>query len=244
MKLARFLIDGEPALARIDGSKAYFHDFKAELEDLTFLPPSQPTKIVCVGLNYHKHASELGMKRPDEPLIFLKPPSALAGHNDHIISPDQSKRVDFEGELAVVIKKRCKNVKRKDASDCVLGLTCFNDVTGRDLQERDAQWTRAKGFDTFGPSGPWMVTTDEFGPLEDLSLELKTLKNGILMQHSNTNDMIFHIPGLIEHISAIMTLEEGDIISTGTPPGIGPMSKGDTVEIVIEGIGALKNTVI
>ncbi len=243
MKLARFLLDGLAQNGVVQGEKANINGTDFNLESLNFLPPCEPKKIVCVGLNYMDHAIELGMKPPKEPVIFLKPTSALIPHKGDIILPGQSKKVDFEGELALVIKKRCRYVKKEDARDFVLGLTCFNDVTARDIQERDVQWTRAKGFDTFAPVGPWIVTGDEFNSLEDLSLRIKTKKSGVVKQDSNTDNLIFNIPYLVEFISGVMTLEPGDIISTGTPPGVGNLTQGDKIEVFIEGVGSLVNQV-
>ncbi len=210
------------------------------LHELEFLPPSLPSKIICVGLNYHDHAKELGMPLPEKPLLFLKPPSAVIGNLGNIVYPEKTKHLDYEAELAVVIGKRCKNVPEKDAESVIMGYTCFNDVTARDLQKKDVQWTRAKGFDTFAPVGPYI--TD---PVLDVSdLRIVTRVNGKLRQDSSTSNLIFGIPQLIEFISGIMTLEPGDIIATGTPPGIGELVIGDEVEIEIENVGILKNNVI
>ncbi len=211
-----------------------------QLSDLELLHPSQPSKIICVGLNYMDHAKELGMPVPEDPIIFLKPPSALIGHLGNIIYPDLAKQVDYEAELAVVINKRCRNVRAGNAEDVIMGYTCFNDVTARDLQKKDIQWTRSKSFDTFAPLGPYIVE-----PTFDASdLAIKTRVNGEIRQNSNTSNFIFDIPTIIEFISGIMTLEKGDIISTGTPPGVGELTIGDVVEVEIENIGILKNRVV
>jgi 2-keto-4-pentenoate hydratase/2-oxohepta-3-ene-1,7-dioic acid hydratase in catechol pathway len=209
-----------------------------KMDDVKVMPPCTPTKIVCVGLNYRDHAKELNQKIPDEPVLFIKPPSSLLASGDNIIYPKQSKRVDYEGELAVVISRRTRHVKADKAKDHILGYTCFNDVTARDLQEKDVQWTRAKSFDTFSPIGPFIVTD-----LDPMSLGIKTRLNGTVKQDSNTKNMVFDVYKLVEFISGIMTLDTGDVIATGTPPGVGPMNVGDTVEIEIEKIGILKNKV-
>lgn len=207
------------------------------LEDVELLAPCQPSKIVCVGLNYTEHAKELKMQLPSEPILFLKPPSAVLAPGKEIIYPQSSKQVDYEGELGVVIGKRCKSVPAADAERYILGFTCFNDVTARDLQSKDGQWTRSKSFDTFAPFGPWIAKIDPS------NVNIQTRLNGVVRQKSNTSDLIFGIPDLLEFISGVMTLEPGDVIATGTPPGVGPMSKGDKVEVEIEGIGVLENIV-
>ncbi len=210
-----------------------------EVSDVKFLAPCSPTKIVAVGLNYRDHAEELKKKVPDEPLLFLKPPTSIIGHEDHIIYPDHmSSRVDYEGELAVVVGKEAKWVNESDAFDYILGYTCINDVTARDLQVMDVQYTRAKGFDTFAPIGP-VIETD----ISPSDLEISTFLNGDLRQHSRTSALIFTVPRLVSFISRVMTLLPGDIIATGTPSGIGSMTKDDRVEIEIFGIGILRNYV-
>jgi 2-keto-4-pentenoate hydratase/2-oxohepta-3-ene-1,7-dioic acid hydratase in catechol pathway len=207
-------------------------------EDVLLLPPCQPTKIVCVGLNYVKHAQELKMPLPEEPILFLKPPSSVLAPGGQIIYPPSSSQVDYEGELAVVIGKRCKHVTAEEADKHILGYTCFNDVTARDLQRKDGQWTRAKSFDTFAPFGPWI------GKIDPSNADIETRINGNVVQKSNTSDLIFDVPQLVQFISAVMTLEPGDVIATGTPPGVGQVQKGDAVEVEIEGIGVLKNFVV
>ena len=212
-----------------------------DLKELEVLPPCMPTKIVCAGLNYYDHAAELGMRIPDAPVLFLKPPSAIIGHEDKIIYPKNSQHVDHEAELAVVIGKRCKNIGYDRALDVVAGFTCFNDVTARDIQRHDGQWTRAKGFDTFAPVGPFMAPGGEMDPDKAY---IKARVNGATRQDSNTSNLIFDISSLIEFISGVMTLEVGDIIATGTPAGVGGLEPGDIVEIEIEGIGTLRNEVV
>ncbi|WP_209617258.1 fumarylacetoacetate hydrolase family protein [Methanolobus bombayensis] len=213
---------------------------ECELSDVEILPPSTPSKVVCVGLNYHDHAKELGLSVPEEPILFIKPPSSVIGQHGKILYPRISKRVDYEAELAIVIGKRCKSIKYERAYDVIAGFTCFNDVTARDLQQQDGQWTRAKSFDTFAPVGPFVVPVEDFNP-EDASIVSRV--NGEVMQDSNISNLIFDIPYLIEFISGVMTLEVGDIIATGTPPGVGELHPGDVVEVEIEGIGTLVNEV-
>lgn len=198
----------------------------------------KPTKIVAVGLNYHDHAKELGLNTPRHPILFIKPTTSLIGPEDSIIYPKQSKRVDYEAELALIIKNKIKNVSIRDAKKHILGYTCLNDVTARDLQKIDGQWTRAKSFDTFCPIGPRIAQLKNPN-----NVKIKLYLNGKLRQNSSTKNFIFKIEYLVSYISKIMTLNPGDIITTGTPPGIGPMKKGDKVEVGIEGIGVLRNYV-
>ena len=197
----------------------------------------QPSKIVCIGRNYAEHAKELGNEVPKEPLIFLKPPSALLPPGGTIILPPVSRQVEFEGEIGVVIGKQAHRVAEAEAESFIAGYTCVNDVTCRDLQKTDGQWTRAKGFDTFCPAGPRVVWLDW------RSLSVVTRVNGIERQRAPSSDMIFPIPRLVAHISAIMTLEPGDLIATGTPAGVGRLVAGDVVEVEIPGIGILSNHV-
>jgi 2-keto-4-pentenoate hydratase/2-oxohepta-3-ene-1,7-dioic acid hydratase in catechol pathway len=205
------------------------------------LPPCAPSKIVCVGRNYPEHAKELGNEPPKEPLIFLKPPSSLIASGDEIVYPPESERVDFEGELGVVIGRRARRVKAEYAAEYVLGYTCVNDVTARDLQRKDSQWTRGKGFDTFCAVGPWLVTKDEVNFSE---LRVRTLVDGVLKQDGSVQDMMFNLGDIIAYVSAFMTLEPGDLIATGTPSGVGPLLPGSTVQVEINGIGVLTNTVV
>lgn len=198
----------------------------------------KPTKIVCVGLNYKSHAIEMGKSLPEYPVLFMKPPSSIIFNEQAIILPSMSKRVDHEAELAIVIGKRCKNVKKEEAFEYIKGYTCLNDVTARDLQSIDGQWTRAKGFDTFCPIGPRIVKVDN---PNNLIIECRV--NGIVKQHSTTADLIFKVEDLVSFISSIMTLEENDIIATGTPAGISSINEGDVVEVEIENIGILRNFV-
>jgi 2-keto-4-pentenoate hydratase/2-oxohepta-3-ene-1,7-dioic acid hydratase in catechol pathway len=197
----------------------------------------QPSKIVCIGRNYAEHAKELGNEVPKEPLIFLKPPSALLPPGGTIILPAVSRQVEFEGEIGVVIGTRARRVREADAESFIAGSTCVNDVTCRDLQKTDGQWTRAKGFDTFCPVGPRVVALDW------RTLSVVTRVNGVERQRAPSSDMIFSIPRLVAHVSAIMTLEPGDLIATGTPAGVGPLAAGDVVEVEIAGIGILSSHV-
>lgn len=199
----------------------------------------KPSKIVCAGLNYIDHAKELNMKIPDEPIIFLKPSSSVIFSNEKIKYPRMSKRVDYEAELAVVIGKKCKNVSDKNAKKYILGYACLNDVTSRDLQKKDGQWTRAKSFDTFCPLGPHIVSG-----INPDNLKIELYLNGELKQSSNTKNLIFKIPELVSFISKIMTLEKYDVIATGTPVGVGPVKIGDKIEVKIEKIGTLTNYVV
>lgn len=211
-----------------------------EVEISRILSPVVPSKIVAVGLNYRDHAEELSLDLPKEPILFIKPSTSVIGPDDEIIYPDSSSRVDYEAELAVVIGKTCRFVKRADAQEYILGYTCFNDVTARDLQVSDGQWTRAKSFDTFAPVGPWIVTDID----DPHRLAISSRVNGELRQSSTTENLIFDVFDLVEFISTVMTLHAGDILATGTPSGIGPMQRGDEISIEIEGLGVLRNTVV
>jgi len=210
----------------------------AQISEISYLSPTVPSKVVAVGLNYRDHIKEMNNTMPQNPIIFIKPSTAVIGDGDIIIRPSQSKQVDYEAELAIVVKKQAKNISPENAKDYILGYTCLNDVTARDLQSMDGQWTRAKGFDTFCPIGP--VVTDEVDPLE---LDVKSYLNGELKQFSNTREFIWNVYELFSFISDIMTLMPGDVITTGTPSGIGAMKPGDKIEIVVEGIGTLTNIV-
>lgn len=204
--------------------------------DVDISAPVLPSKIVCVGLNYKDHANELDMELPEEPIIFIKPPTAVIGHLDTIIYPEGSTQVDYEAELGIVISREAHFIKSEDASEFIGGYTVINDVTARDMQRKDIQWTRAKSFDTFAPIGPYIET--DMDPMnQNISLRL----NDNIKQNSNTKNMVFNVYELVEFISNIMTLKPGDIIATGTPPGVGPMNIGDVVETKIDGIGVLKN---
>ncbi len=220
-----------------------FSDFRigtspVPIGDVRVLPPVLPTKIIGIGRNYKEHAQEMGNPLPEEPLVFLKPPSAVVGHLEAVVQPPSSSRVDYEGEVGVVIRRKTRLLRDDDPVESViLGYTCVNDVTARDLQAKDVQFTRAKGFDTFAPIGP-CVATD----LDPSGLRLKTFLNGKLVQSGTTSNLIFSIPYLVRFLSRIMTLNPGDIIATGTPAGVGPTAPGDRVDVQVEGVGVLSNT--
>jgi 2-keto-4-pentenoate hydratase/2-oxohepta-3-ene-1,7-dioic acid hydratase in catechol pathway len=215
---------------------SYFDDRETRL-----LPPVAPTKIVCVGRNYADHAKELGNAVPSEPIIFLKPPSSLNAHMGQIVFPKLSQLLSYEGELGLVIGKQARNLSVGEALDAVAGYTIVNDVTARDLQKKDGQWTRGKGFDTFCPVGPWWVPKEQ---VDFDSLRVITRVNGEVRQDGSVQDMIFKLDAILAYISAFMTLEPGDLIATGTPPGVGPIEPGDRVEVEIPGLGTLENTVV
>ncbi len=249
MKIVRFtngftiqygVIDGDMiqglALPPFEGIRLANHYYRPT--DMRILPPCEPSKIVALGVNYRSHGEEMSHRIPTEPLIFLKPPTAVIGHEDKIIYPPSSQRVDYEGELGVVIGKTAHNVPKEKANNYILGYTCLNDVTARDLQAVDKQWTRAKGFDTFAPIGPCIETE-----LDPSDLALETRLNGEIKQKTRTSELLFPVPELVSFISHVMTLLPGDVIATGTTSGIGPMQPGDIVEVEIEGIGTLRNYV-
>lgn len=256
MKLCRFTYhsDATPHYGWLEGdtvrltdeSRLFSRDFTTRaggktipLDEVRLLAPVVPSKIVCVGRNYREHAAELGNEMPTEPLLFLKAPSSLVGHEDVIILPPYSERVEHEGELAVVIGRRAKDITdEENPLDYVFGYTCLNDVTARDLQKKDKQFTRAKSFDTFCPVGPFVVTD-----IDPLDLRVETRVNGEVRQRGRTSEMAFAVPFLVRYVSRMMTLEAGDVISTGTPAGVAPLLDGDTVEIEVEGVGTLRNSV-
>lgn len=249
MRLVRFRIGERIAcgivnkeeVAEIDGDFfSPFNTIKAchSLSSVRLIAPCTPSKIIAVGLNYRDHAIELGMAIPDEPIIFLKPPTAVVGPDETIIHPKASSRVDFEAELAVVIKDYIRDIGPHEARGHILGYTCANDVTARDIQKKDGQWTRAKSFDTFCPLGPWIETC-----LDPSDVSVESYLNGEKRQSSRTLQLIFSVDRLVSFISGVMTLYPGDVILTGTPAGIGQMRPGDEIEIKIEGIGVLKNRV-
>lgn len=249
MKLVRFLARGKPVcgvlhddeIDELDGNPSATPNTRRARHDASsvkLLAPCVPSKIIAVGLNYLDHARELGHEIPDEPILFLKPPTAVIGPGDAIIRPPMSSRVDYEAELGVVIRNRVRRIGVADVRQHILGYTCANDVTARDLQKKDGQWTRAKSFDTFCPVGPWIETD-----LDPNDLLVEAYVNRIRRQSSRTSQFIFTIDQLVSFISHVMTLEAGDLIITGTPAGIGPLQDGDEVEIRIDGIGNLRNTV-
>jgi 2-keto-4-pentenoate hydratase/2-oxohepta-3-ene-1,7-dioic acid hydratase in catechol pathway len=245
-------VAGNPTITRL--LRGAPHEGGGDLEDLpsqrtahiplaeaTLLPPVQPSKIICVGRNYREHAAELNHPIPVEPLIFLKPLSALLPPGGKIVRPTISQRTDYEGELAVVIAKACRKLSpEENVRPYILGYTCLNDFTARDLQDKDGQWTRAKGFDTFCPVGP--LVTDEIDPWAGVGVETRV--NGAIRQQGNTRDFIFPLEVIIRHIAAVMTLLPGDLIATGTPKGVSPVVAGDVVEVIVEGVGTLRNPVV
>jgi len=253
MKIVRFEMQGRTGYGILEGeniSVLWGAPYDGGLEnttgegmslpEVTLLAPCEPTKIVALGLNYRDHAAEFGRPIPDEPLLFMKPSTAVIGPDEDIVFPAMSRRVDYEAELAVVIGRTCRHVKEEDFRNYVLGYTCINDVTARDLQKKDGQFTRSKSFDTFAPLGPWIETAI---PDPD-NLMVEAYLNGERRQHSSTANMVFPVAALVSFISRIMTLRPGDVIATGTPAGIGPMAPGDVVEIRVEGIGRLQNRVV
>ncbi len=250
MKLVRFSVDSKTkygvlknnTIEAIKGKPFGKINLTGEIYPLNkvkLLAPCRPSKIVALGINYASHGTEFKFDVPKSPLIFIKPPTAVIGPEDNIIYPPSSRQVDYEAELAVVIKKKARCVAKEKAFKYVLGYTCFNDVTARDQQKSDGQWTRAKGYDTFAPIGPWIETD-----LKPDNLKIESYLNGIQKQNGNTCDLVFPIDELIHFISNVMTLLPGDVIATGTPSGVGPMQPGDSIEITIEGIGTLKNSVV
>lgn len=238
MRWVRFLENGQAWWGELVGDTVLSQGRRRQLSELRLLPPAQPTKIVCVGVNYRDHAQEMGRKLPERPALFLKPPSALIGPEETIYLPN-SERVDYEGELAVVIKERCKHVKAAEAHRVIWGYTCFNDISDRIAQSWELNWVRAKGFDTAACLGPILVSPDEL----PWPLTIETRVNGSVRQRSDTSQLIFSVPQILEEITSFMTLEPGDIIATGTPAGVGPLAPDDIVEVEISGIGVLRNFV-
>lgn len=249
MRIARFLIEGRPVAGRLEGNHLLpFPEDSLEdrresappvgVERAAFLTPCRPGKIVAVGLNYRDHARERGKSLPSEPLIFLKPPSAARAHGESILLPAGVGRVDHEAEMAIVIGRKARHLAEAEAAGAILGYTCFNDVTARELQDREIQFTRAKGFDTFAPFGPWIETD-----LDPSDLAITGSVNGKIRQSSRTRELIFPPAFLVAFLSRVMTLFPGDLIATGTPAGIGPLAPGDRVDVTIEGIGTLSNSV-
>jgi len=248
LKLVRFLHHGSVGAGVLDGNEiteldgGFFGSAKPgrklPLSEAKLLAPCTPSKIVAVGLNYRDHAEELGFPIPEEPIIFLKPPTTVIGPGDEIRYPARSSRVDFEAELGIVIRDWASAITPGRARSHILGFTCANDVTARDLQKKDGQWTRAKSFDTFCPIGPWIETD-----LDPGDLLVESYLNNERKQSSRTSRFIFTVPHLVSFISDIMTLNPGDLIITGTPSGVGPMRPGDEIEVRIEGIGSLRNRI-
>ena len=253
MRLVRFESEGRTGYGILEGEKIQVlwgtpYDGGLEnttgelmtLSEVTLLAPCEPTKIIALGMNYRDHAAEIGLPVPEEPLIFMKPSTAVIGPDADIVYPGMSKRVDYEAELAVVIGRPARHVPEAEAFNYILGYSAFNDVTARDLQQKDIQFTRSKSFDTFAALGPWIET--EIADPDRLTVE--AFLNGERRQHSNTGNLVFGVATLVSFISRIMTLLPGDVIATGTPAGIGPMLPGDVVEVRVEGIGTLQNRLV
>jgi 2-keto-4-pentenoate hydratase/2-oxohepta-3-ene-1,7-dioic acid hydratase in catechol pathway len=256
MRIARFTTEGDPrfgvvegesggeVLAVVTGDPLYtpiqFTGERVTLDDARLLAPVIPrSKVVGIGRNYAEHAAELGNEVPAEPLAFLKPNTSVVGPGDPIVLPDASSHVDYEGELAVIIGRVCRDVPRERVGEVVLGYTCANDVTARDLQKSDGQWWRAKGFDSFCPLGPYLATG-----LDPSDLRVVTRLDGTVVQDGRTSQMVHDVPALVAYVSSAMTLLPGDVILTGTPAGVGPMGPGSRVEVEVEGIGVLHNTAV
>jgi 2-keto-4-pentenoate hydratase/2-oxohepta-3-ene-1,7-dioic acid hydratase in catechol pathway len=253
MRIVRFALQGRTGYGILAGEKisvlqgapyagglAQTTGEAVSLPQVKLLAPCEPSKIIGIGLNYSDHAAEFGHAVPSAPLLFMKPSTTVSGPDDDIVYPGMSRRVDYEAELAVVIGQTCRNVPEESFKDYVLGYTCINDVTARDLQKKDGQFTRSKSFDTFAPLGPWIETA--IADPDNLGVE--GYLNGVQKQSGNTSSMVFSVGLLISFISRIMTLLPGDVIATGTPSGIGPMSPGDVIEVRVEGIGALRNRIV
>jgi 2-keto-4-pentenoate hydratase/2-oxohepta-3-ene-1,7-dioic acid hydratase in catechol pathway len=250
MKIVRFYAGGLPKYGILNNQDIQliqghpFSGIKAldehyQLSEIQLLAPCLPSKIVALGINYRSHATEFKHDLPKDPLIFLKPATAVVGPEAAIVYPAMSGQVDYECELGIVIKRKAHFVSQDKVGDFIFGFTCFNDVTARDLQKKDGQWTRAKSFDTFAAIGPWIETE-----LDPSNLTLETYLNGQLKQKGTTANLIYSVPQVVGFISQVMTLLPGDVIATGTPSGVGPMQPGDTVEIRIQGIGTLRNHIV
>ncbi|KGK88970.1 hypothetical protein DP73_11785 [Desulfosporosinus sp. HMP52] len=250
MKVIRFEYQDKTGYGELEGEKIFLLDRSyleenckrtgemVNLNEVKLLTPVQPSKIICVGLNYSKHIEEMGDILHEEPVIFLKPLTSLIGPEDEVIIPKMSNRVEYEAELVVVVGKTLKDKAEDQVLDSIFGYTCGNDVTARDLQQKDGQWTRGKGFDTFCPIGPWIVTD-----LDVSELGIRSVLNGETKQSSNTKYFIHSVAKLISYISQVMTINPGDVIMTGTPEGVGPMKSGDKIVIEVEGIGQLRNKI-
>jgi 2-keto-4-pentenoate hydratase/2-oxohepta-3-ene-1,7-dioic acid hydratase in catechol pathway len=232
------VIEGEVFCLQSETDSAKLGTRLGKLADLKLHSPVVPGKVIGIGLNYKDHAAEMKQKLPDDPIMFIKPKSSVIGPGEPIILPPMSQRVDYESELGIVIYKPARNVSVESAKEHILGYTCVNDVSARDLQAKDGQWTRAKGFDSFCPIGPWVETE-----IDPSNLRIEGRLNGKVVQNSNTNNLHFNCFQLVSFISKVMTLDPGDVIATGTPAGIGPMKDGDEFTVWIEGIGELKNPV-
>ncbi|MDA8228918.1 MAG: fumarylacetoacetate hydrolase family protein [Desulfitobacterium hafniense] len=250
VKFIRFQFGNESYYGRLDGEKIFalngdiFGEYEENgkeyyLNEVKLLTPCEPSKAICVGLNYKRHAAELNLNVPEEPVIFMKPTTSMIGPHDDVVYWPIINRLDYEAELVVVIGKNARNIKPEEASDYIFGYTVGNDVTARDLQQKDGQWTRAKSFDTFLPFGPCIVRG-----IDPSELKVQAFLNGEIVQDGDTSDLIFSIPFIVSYISKVMTLLPGDIIMTGTPEGVGPMQIGDTIEIRIEQLGSIVNRIV
>lgn len=254
MKIIRFAVDGsvrtglllENTIEEITGEFVEFirggfkhTGEKFDMNEVTLLAPCEPSKVICVGLNYRSHAEEVGMEIPEQPVLFMKPSTSVIGHRQDIIYPPESRRVDYEAELGVVIGRKAYRIDPEAALEYVLGYTCANDVSARDFQRLHIQWTYAKSFDTFCPLGPWIET----GITDPESLRVCAYLNGELVQNGSTADHIFGVAEVVSYASFCMTLLPGDVIITGTPSGIGPLHPGDLIEVEISGVGRLSNRV-
>ncbi|HVG95270.1 MAG TPA: fumarylacetoacetate hydrolase family protein [Chloroflexota bacterium] len=248
MKIARVRVGGEAVWAIVDGETVYRLEGSpwesaergaaiGPLSGAKLLAPCEPTKVVCIGLNYRAHAAESGQQVPPEPLMFLKPPTSVVGPGDDVVWAPGSEHIDYEAELAVVFKRQAKSVPAGAFKDYVLGYTCANDISARDFQRGDGQWARAKGSDTFCPLGPWIETD-----VDPSDLRISGKLNGETKQDSRTSDLVFDVDFLISHLTKYFTMYPGDVLITGTPAGIGPMNPGDSYEVTIEGVGSLSNT--
>jgi 2-keto-4-pentenoate hydratase/2-oxohepta-3-ene-1,7-dioic acid hydratase in catechol pathway len=251
VRIARFTKDGDLFFGVVENDdtiatvaahpfgEIQFTGERQPLADVRLTAPILPSKVIAIGKNYAEHAREMGGEAPEEPVMFMKPSTSVIGQREAIVHPPLSERVDFEGELAVVIGRLCRDVPASRAAEVILGYTCANDVTARDLQQRDGQWTRGKGFDTFCPLGPWIET--EVDPSD---LAITTTVNGETRQDSRTSKLLHGIPELIEFVTSVMTLLPGDVILTGTPEGVGPVKVDDEVSVTVENIGTLTNRVV
>lgn len=231
------VIEGD--IYKIHSAKPIMTGLELPLDEITLKAPSQPSKVICIGVNYRDHAAEMQIDLPKEPLMFLKPSTTVVGPGEPIVYPKLTENLHYEGELAIIIKKEAKQIKAADADDYILGFTCAIDVTARDLQMKDGQWTRAKGFDTFCPLGPAIAAKLDYD-----NLRIETRVNGEVRQDASTSQMVFTVPQLLEAVSAVMTLLPGDVILTGTPSGVGELKPGDEISVTIEGIGTLSTHVI
>lgn len=236
-KFIRCVSGDEEVFGELRDDIIIYNGFEASLDEVEVLAPVNPSKIICVGLNYKSHIREMNKSIPSSPVFFYKPPSSVIGESDEIVLPDKPQRVDYEAEMAVVIKEECRNVSREEAENYILGYTCLNDVTARDIQDKENQWVISKGYDTFCPIGPCISTEIP------RDAKVTSYKNGVKKQSSDISELIFDENELVSRLSKAMTLEKGDVVSTGTPSGVGEVEKGDEIKIGVEGVGELTNIV-